>query len=114
MPPGLLERTGLGEVFQEALTPCLLYLPELTPEAESLHLLSTVYPTLLSLTRTRFAEARDPASKYKTLDHIFRYGILRGYAQAGANVRIAEFLVQRMTNMVNEMEMASAKHLKVC
>ncbi|KAL8793699.1 MAG: hypothetical protein Q9195_003748 [Heterodermia aff. obscurata] len=109
----LLERTGLGEVFQEALTPCLLYLPELTPEAESLQLLSAVYPTLLSLIRTRFPEARDQRSMQKTLDHLFRYGILKGYAHAGDNVRIAEFLVRRMTDVVNEMGMASCKHLKI-
>lgn len=112
--PKLLGRTGLGEVFQEALTPCLLYLPELTPEPESLRLLTVVYPTILSLVRTRFADAKDQRSKQKALDHIFRFGILKGYAQAGENVRIAEFLMRSMTNMVNEMGVASSRHLKVC
>ena len=113
IPPQLLERTGLGEVFQEALTPCLLYLPELTPEAESLQLLSAVYPALLSLVRTRFPEAKNQESKQKTLDSLFRYGILKGYAHAGDNVRIADFLVRRMTDVVSEMGIASCKHLKV-
>ena len=103
----------MGQVFQEALTPCLLYLPELTPEAESLQLLSAVYPTLLSLVRTRFPEAKDQESMQKTLDNLFRYGILKGYAHAGDNVRIADFLVRRMTDVVNEMGIASCKHLKV-
>ena len=114
VPSKLIERTGLGEVFQEALTPCLLYLPELTPEPESLQLLSVVYPTLLSLVRTRFADTRDQRSKQKALDHIFRYGILKGYAQAGENVRIAEFLMRNMTNLMNEMGISSSSHLKVC
>ena len=49
----------------------------------------------------------------KSLDHLFRYGILKGYAHAGDNVRIADFLVRRMTDVVNEMGIASCKHLKV-
>ena len=113
IPPPLLERTGLGEVFQEALTPCLLYLPELTPEAESLQLLGAVYTTLLSLVRIRFPEAKDQGPRQKALDHIFRYGTMNGYAHAGDNVRMADFLVRRMTDVVNEMGIASCKHLKV-
>lgn len=114
VPPQLLERTGLGEVFHEALTPCLLYLPALTPEAESLQLLNAVYPTLLALIRTRFPLAKDHGSKQEALDQILRYGILKGYAHAGENVRIAEFLVTRMTDLVTEMGIASCKYLKVC
>ena len=114
VPPILLERTGLGEVFQEALTPCLLYLPELTPESESLQLLSIVYPTLLALIRVRFADAKVHRLKEKALYNIFRHGILKGYAQAGENVRIAKLLVQRMTDLVNEMGVASCGLLKVC
>ena len=37
-PPLLLERTGLGEVFEEALMPCLTFLPTITPEDESIEL----------------------------------------------------------------------------
>lgn len=112
--PQLLERTGLDEVFQEALTPCLLYLPDLTPEAESLQLLRTLYPTLLTLVRIRFPEEKDQGSKQKALDSIFRYGILKGFALAGGNVRISEFLIRRMSDIVNEMGLASCQHLKVC
>lgn len=112
--PRLLERTGLGEVFQEALTPCLLYLPELTPELESLRLLRIIYPTLLILVRTRFPEERDQECKQKALDHIFRCGILKGFALAGENVRIAECLIRRMSDIVEEMGIASCQHLKVC
>ena len=114
VPPKLLERTGLGEVFQEALTPCLLHLPELTTESESLQLLSVVYPALLAVIRVRFAGAKEQRLKEKALSNIFRYGILNGYAQAGENVRIAEFLVQKMADLIHEMGFASCSHLKVC
>ena len=114
IPPKLLERTGLGEVFQSALMPCLLHLPSLTPEDESLQLLSAVYPTLISLINARFSDReQDRARRQKELNAIFRVGILKGYAHAGENVRIAEFLVGRMGDLVDEMGIESCKHLKV-
>ena len=94
--------------------PCLLYLPDLTPEAESIQLLDAVYPTLFRLIRIRSPKAKDQGSKQKALDHVFRYGILKGYAHAGENVHIAEYLMRELTDMVNEMGIASCKHLKVC
>lgn len=109
----MLECTGLGEVFQSALMPYLLYLPTLTPEKESLQLLSAVYPTLIALVNARFAEETDLASRTKAFDQVFRYGVLKGYAHAGENVRIAEFLVCRSTDLIKEMGIASMKHLKV-
>lgn len=112
-PTQMLERTGLGEVFQNALMPYLLYLPTLTPEKESLQLLSAVYPTLIALTNARFAEEKDLASRTKAFDQLFRYGVFKGYTHAGENVRIAEFLVYRTTDLVKEMGIASLKHLKV-
>ena len=113
LPPGLLERTGLGNVFQSALIPCLLHLPSLNPEEESLQLLGAVYPALLALVRTRFDSAKDKALKQKELDAIFNYGILKGYAHAGEHVKIADFLVRRMIDLIEEMGIESCKHLKV-
>ena len=49
----------------------------------------------------------------KAFDQILRYGVLSGYAHTGEKVRIAEFLVKRITDLVNEMGIASVKHLKV-
>lgn len=113
IPDQLLERTGLGEVFQTALMPCLLYLPSLTPEEESLRLLTAVYPALICLVRARFDVVKDQARRQKELDAIFRYGVLKGYAHAGEHVKIAELLVQKMIDLVEEMGIDSCKHLKV-
>ncbi|KAJ5239243.1 hypothetical protein N7468_003862 [Penicillium chermesinum] len=44
-----LIRMNLVSVFEEAITPCLLSLPTITPEKRSLELLSSAYPTLISL-----------------------------------------------------------------
>ena len=116
VPSSLLQRTGLGEVFQHSLMPCLSYLPTLTPEEESVRLLSAVYPTLLTLVRRRYATATEHGDRQgtKALDKILRVGILNGYAHAGENVTIATLLVGQLTELINEMGIASAKHLKVC
>jgi tRNA nucleotidyltransferase (CCA-adding enzyme) len=113
-PSPLLGRTGLGEVFENAVTPCLMYLPSLTEEAESLHLLGAAYPALISLARVRFADEKQRDAKLEALDRILRYGILAGYAHAGDHVRIAELLVNQTAELINEMGSASVKHLKVC
>lgn len=50
----LLHRTNLSSVFDDALAPCLLSIPTITPEDESLQLLGAAYPTLLSVLQTRY------------------------------------------------------------
>ncbi|KAL8789288.1 MAG: hypothetical protein Q9213_001211 [Squamulea squamosa] len=111
-PASLLERSGLGEVFHDTLMPYLLFLPSLTPEEESIPLLNATYDTLLSLTLVRYATPESRPWKNKTLDAVFRYGILKGYTHAGEKVRIAEVLMKKSTNLVNAMGIYSVKHLK--
>ncbi|KAI0401788.1 hypothetical protein F4802DRAFT_395711 [Xylaria palmicola] len=48
-PDGLLSRTGLADVFQQAIFPTVLSLPSLTPEDESCALLSAAYPALFDI-----------------------------------------------------------------
>ena len=112
-PSLLLERTGLGEIFENAVLPCLLSLPSLTEEAESLQMLKAAYPALISLALVRFPGEKRPAARIKALDKILRNGILKGYAYAGEHVQIAELLVYTMTILVNELGVESVKHLKV-
>jgi len=110
-------------VFHSALMPNLLYLPSLTPEEESLELLGGVYPALFALVRARFdGEGGGKGGKggeggrggrQKALDEVFRVGVIKGYAYAGENVRVAEFLVGRMGELVREMGVESCKYLKV-
>ncbi|KAL8764706.1 MAG: hypothetical protein Q9209_007917 [Squamulea sp. 1 TL-2023] len=111
-PASLLERSGLGEVFHDTLMPYLLFLPSLTPEEESIPILNATYDTLLSLTSVQYGIPQSRPSKIKTLDAIFRYGILKGYTHAGEKVRIAEVLLKKSTDLVNAMGIYSVKHLK--
>ncbi|PLB51207.1 hypothetical protein P170DRAFT_355037 [Aspergillus steynii IBT 23096] len=48
----ILRRTNLSSVFEDAIRPCLLSLPSITPEDESIELLSAAYPALLSVLKT--------------------------------------------------------------
>ena len=50
----ILQRTNLSSVFEDALVPCLLFIPTITPEDESLQLLGAAYPALLSVLRIRY------------------------------------------------------------
>lgn len=51
----ILRRTNLDSVFQDALSHCLLSIPTITPEKESVYLLSFAYPAIFTVIRTRFS-----------------------------------------------------------
>lgn len=112
-PPTLLERTGLGKIFSDALIPSLSYLPALTSETESVQLLSSVYPVLLQLTRTRYSQERLDHERIRFLDKLVRVGIIGGLRHAGEYVQLATFLICTLNDLVNEMGIWSVKHLKV-
>ncbi|KAL8953382.1 MAG: hypothetical protein Q9222_000759 [Ikaeria aurantiellina] len=110
VPLKLLARSGLGEVFQETLMPYLMYLPSLTPVDESVVLLDAVYDALIALTMVQHAS--NAALRTKALGAVFRNGILKGYAHAGENVRIAELLMRKAADLVCAMKIHCVKHLK--
>ena len=109
----LLERTGLGEVFEDAVMPCLTYLPTLTEESESLRILGAAYPALIQLALVRFPDDKKHAARIKALDRVLRNGVVKGYTHAGDHVKIAELFVQQITRLVNEMGIEFVRHLKV-
>lgn len=111
--PDFLQRTGLGEVFQEALMPCLSYLPTLTPEVESLRLLSVAYPALVALAHVRYPkDGEDRKQRTRFLGRVLRQGVLKGYVHAGEHVKIAEYLVLQVAVLVNELGVSCVKHFK--
>ncbi|KAF7118140.1 hypothetical protein CNMCM5793_007533 [Aspergillus hiratsukae] len=50
----ILQRTNLASVFEDAVRPCLLSLPSITPEDDAIKLLGVAYPALLSLLQTNY------------------------------------------------------------
>nr|OQO30459.1 hypothetical protein B0A51_02801 [Rachicladosporium sp. CCFEE 5018] len=121
-PSSLLERTGLAPVFEDALMPCLLHLPSLTPEPDSIALLSTTYPALLALARLQFPITPPSTSKLspepsrqlyvKNLDHILRKGILHSHAFCSQYPGIVKVLYDNLTVMLWELGIDSIKHIK--
>lgn len=109
----LLARTGLGDVFEDAVMPCLLYLPSLTPQDESLELLAQAYPALIALGRVRYPSQEQYRAKMDYLDRIFRSGIMTGYSHCSENVYVTRLLVDQLAVLVEEMGLWSVKHLKV-
>ncbi|KAI9730413.1 MAG: hypothetical protein M1834_005923 [Cirrosporium novae-zelandiae] len=113
-PPSLLAKTGLGDLFEDALLPCLLYLPTLISETESLQLLRAVYPALICLANARWEGGESGQEKrLKTFDRILQQGVLGGHQQAGDHVKIADVLVENAGIIVDEMGIYSVKYLKV-
>ncbi|EAW14518.1 Tti2 family protein [Aspergillus clavatus NRRL 1] len=53
----ILQRTNLASVFEDAVRPCLLCLPSITPEDDAIKLLNVAYPALLSLLQTNYLNA---------------------------------------------------------
>ena len=121
-PPPLLARTGLGEVFEEALMPCLTYLPTITPEDESIMLLDEVYPALLVLAKVRYPTTTLAGTKNATtnvdrqhtkcLDAIIRKGIIYGYTHCSNYPRIVSTLFTHLIPCLNALGIDSVKHLK--
>lgn len=60
----ILHRTNLTSVFEDAIKPCLLSLPTITPEDDAISLLGEAYPALFTLQTTSYHNAPSPqASK---------------------------------------------------
>ncbi|PNY29990.1 Uncharacterized protein TCAP_00065 [Tolypocladium capitatum] len=105
-----LRATGIGNLFEEAVFPMLLFLPNLTPEQDSANLLRLAYPVLLQL-----AEADpDPQShkRRRLLDRLVRDGIMAGYSHASQHATIVQVLMHNMAAAVSCLGIFSVKHLQ--
>ncbi|KAH7115984.1 tRNA nucleotidyltransferase [Dendryphion nanum] len=121
-PPSLLKRTGLNAVFEDTLFPFFTYLPTLTPEPESIVLLSKVHPALLALANAIHPSDRSqnppPSSlstpREKFLDRILRDGFLAPlfHAPPSAYPRLATMLLEQHNTLVQSMGIDAVKHLQ--
>lgn len=113
IPQRMLEQTGLGDVFEEAVLPTLSFLPSLTPVDESLLLLKEAYKALFILSDLRFDIKKVQSSRNRLLDRILRQGVFHGLDHCGGNASITELLLTEMSDIVDRMGIYSIKHLKV-
>lgn len=117
-PDNILRDTGLANVFGDALFPTLHFLPTITPEDESIQLLSPAYKSLLMLAGKVNARAKSGPNTSHTprarlLDRILRDGVLAAYFHAKEHVRICQLLFYINMWLVKDMGINAVKHLKV-
>jgi tRNA nucleotidyltransferase (CCA-adding enzyme) len=115
-PPILLKRTGLGEVFEEALMPCLGYLPTLTPEDQSARLLSAAYPALISLSKILDSTSPTTSSQFtspriKLLDTLIRKGILMTFTYCLEHAKITTVTTKNLAVILHLLGLECIKHL---
>ncbi|RDL40006.1 uncharacterized protein BP5553_04346 [Venustampulla echinocandica] len=128
LTPKLLSQSGLDQVFEDALMPILLYLPNLTPPEESLQLLPAAYGALGVLCDVRYPpppshatpqtettdeqQAQLEKEKVKLLDRILRKGIFAGYAHSCEHIPIVEELIRQLRVLISRLGIHTVKHLK--
>ena len=111
-PTSVIKNVGLDRVFQDAIFPSLLYLPNLTPEPESVALLQSAYKALLQLAKGCW-EHGDP-KRQELLDKVLRDGILTGYDHASQYSGVVEVLMHNLGEVLNNLGLLSVKHLTSC
>ena len=118
-PPALLARTGLGPVFDDAITPCLSYLPTLTPENESTLLLDAAYPALFTLTTIRFPSTTNASVQIHTpstcalhLSHILHTQMLPSIARMlESHPAVVVNLLAHLSTLVAHLRTDTIAHL---
>jgi tRNA nucleotidyltransferase (CCA-adding enzyme) len=110
----LLTRTGLGEVFAEALVPCLAFHPPLVTEDEAVVLLDPVFSTLLILCKARFPNTNQRKQELAMLDKLLRTGVFGGLTYGEEHPKLAILLLEKASVIIDKMGIYFIKHLKVC
>ncbi|KAL1873131.1 hypothetical protein VTK73DRAFT_1042 [Phialemonium thermophilum] len=114
IPGRTLRDTGLTTVFEEAIFPTLSFLPNLTPEEESVQLLKPAFSALCVLARKMSSpESGVPSRAGNGLrDRILREGIFTAYFHAREHVRIVEILMHHTAAVIGDLKIHAVKHLK--
>lgn len=138
-PSKVLIQSGLDSVFEEAITPSLMWLPSLTPLEESLEILPEAYRALGVLCDVRYPlpktsssvslpsnlkeilkvnekenvqEKKRKKERLKFLDRVTREGVFSAYMHSSEIPDIVEILVEQMSMLISKMGIHSVKHLK--
>lgn len=116
--------TGLGDVFEDAVTPALHFLPSLVPEGESATLLQAAYGVLIALAKKlRPSQAREggqaPAVGQRDaagllLSRVLRDGVFVGYSHAKEYPGVVDVLTVVTRDIMNELGIDGIVYLKVC
>ena len=121
----ILKRTHLSSVFTDAVKPCLLSLPSITPEDESIHLLSLAYPALLSILQTTHQKT-DQEAYIKAITSLLRDHLIPSFhhisttnRETGTSSfasfpypRLSTLLLEQINTMVLELRIHTTMYLQ--
>ncbi|KAJ5083552.1 hypothetical protein N7456_012979 [Penicillium angulare] len=130
----ILARTNLVSVFEDAITPCLLSIPTITPEQDSLCILRVAYPVLISLFKADYltdspraghSELPNSERKYKNkLAKILRSNLISSFnhvSYSGAAVdsaasfphkELSTFLLAQISITIRELGLETTKYVQ--
>lgn len=130
----ILERTNLASVFEDAIKQCFFSLPTLTPENESIRLLSAAYPAFLSVFKTTYQNPSTPTSKrpqnqdiyIKRITKLLRDHILPSFNHTSSTStttasssyasfpypRLSTFLLDQLRTVLPELGIHTTKYLQ--
>lgn len=125
----IIRRTNLTSVFEEAVTPCLLSIPTITPEDESLKLLRAAYPALLKTLKTTYkgkSQSDQDRGSYTTgLTNILRSNLISSFHHISSGSpalgsttasfpypQLSTFLLEQIATFVNELGIHTVKCLQ--
>ncbi|KAF3929213.1 hypothetical protein AA313_de0203940 [Arthrobotrys entomopaga] len=109
--PQFLSRTGLGSVFEEAISPCLHYVPPLTPINHASRSFKAAVAAFVALSTRRYADKENETMRYQALDKILRDGVFHGMTYAGDNVKMVEVFLEETSMLVGLMGVRCVRHL---
>jgi len=105
-----LAKTGITEVFWQAISPNLSALPPITDLNESVALLSVTYPTLIALSRLWYTER---VKRMFLLDKVVRDGFIHAMLFSADKLKVVAVEFQSLNLLIEEMDINFVKHLKV-
>lgn len=122
----ILKRSGLTDVFVEALKNDFSYLPTLTEEEDSIALYKQLYPAYLGLVQARFQyvgqtmTSADNSQKQLYLTLLLRHQLLHSltHLSTGSGLgstispRLSTLLLGQLSNVVRDMGASASLHLQ--
>jgi hypothetical protein len=106
----ILAKTGLTEVIWTAMFPNLTSLPPITDLEESVPLIKTTYPALISLSKLWHHSLQ---KRITLLDKMVREGVIYAMLFSGDKLKLVEVELESLDVLVQEMGIYFVKHLKV-
>ncbi|KAJ5947219.1 hypothetical protein N7466_000234 [Penicillium verhagenii] len=116
----ILLRTNLIPVFEEAIKPCLLFLPTITPEDKSIKMLGAAYPVLIALFRAEQNEDNYKRNLVKILrsnlvtsfNHISSSAPASESSPSFPHPKLSTFLMDEISIVINELGIETIKYLQ--